>query len=175
MPPAPTRITFRPMNDGDLPLFHEWLRRAHVVEWWGDEDGQLGAEAFRERYAPRLMQADNVQPFIALADGAPLGYIQSYVAMGSGDGWWENVTDPGVRGIDQFLADGTRLGQGIGTRMVTAFVRQLFQDTTVMQVQTDPDPANARAIACYEKSGFRRVGEITTPDGAALLMTLDRP
>jgi hypothetical protein len=28
-----------------------------------------------------------------------------YVALGAGDGSWEDEIDPGVRGIDQFLAD----------------------------------------------------------------------
>jgi hypothetical protein len=42
-----------------------------------------------------------VYPFIALLDGEPIGYAQSYVALGAGDGGWEDETDPGVRGIDQ--------------------------------------------------------------------------
>ncbi len=89
-------------------------------------------------------------------------------------GWWEDETDPGVRGIDQFLADGARLGQGLGTRMVSAFVRRLFEDREVTRVQTDPDPHNARAIRCYEKVGFRALREVATPAGRALLMVVDR-
>ena len=34
-----------------------------------------------------------------MLNGEPIGYAQSYVALGSGDGWWEEETDPGVRGI----------------------------------------------------------------------------
>lgn len=48
----------------------------------------------------------------------PIGHAQSYVAMGSGDGWWEDITDPGVRGIDQSLGDEAGLGRGVGTRLV---------------------------------------------------------
>ena len=115
-----------------------------------------------------------VRPYIALENGVPIGYIQSYVAMGAGDGWWPDERDPGARGIDQFLADPGRLGRGLGTAMVRAFVSELFADPEVTRVQTDPAPANARAIRCYEKAGFRRVGEVTTPDGPALLMLCDR-
>jgi aminoglycoside 6'-N-acetyltransferase-1b len=50
----------------------------------------------------------------------------------------------------------------------------LFDDPRVTKVQTDPAPANLRAIRCYEKAGFRRVGEIVTPDGPALYMTCER-
>lgn len=59
--------------------------------------------------------------------------------------------------------------------MVRAFVEKLFEDPTTTRVQTDPSPANPRAIRCYEKAGFRRVGEVNTPDGSALLMICDRP
>jgi ribosomal protein S18 acetylase RimI-like enzyme len=114
------------------------------------------------------------RPHVALLDGTPLGYIQSYVAMGSGDGWWEDERDPGVRGIDQFLADASQLGQGLGTRMVRSFVKQLLLDPAVTLIQTDPSPTNARAIRCYQKAGFRAVAEIDTPDGRALLMHADR-
>jgi len=58
--------------------------------------------------------------------------------------------------------------------MVTAFVRKLFEDPSVTRVQTDPNPVNGRAIRCYEKAGFRIVGEIVTPDGPALLMVIEK-
>lgn len=121
-----------------------------------------------------LDEASTTRPYVVLADGEPIGYIQSYVAMGSGDGWWEDEQDPGVRGIDQFLSRADQLGQGLGTRMVRAFVEQLFADPSVTRIQTDPSPENRRAIRCYQKAGFRAVCEIDTPDGRALLMVCDR-
>ena len=53
-----------------------------------------------------------------MLNGEPIGYAQSYVALGSGDGWWEEETDPGVRGIDQSLANASQLGKGLGTKLV---------------------------------------------------------
>ena len=100
--------------------------------------------------------------YLVLGDGVPIGYIQSYVAKDSGEGWWPDEQDPGVRGIDQFLAHADQLGRGVGTAMVRAFVRRLFADPAVTRIQT-------------EKAGFRRVAEIDTPDGRALLMVCDRP
>ena len=62
------------------------------------------------------------------------------------------------------------LNQGIGRAMVRAFTDRLLANPAVSLVQTDPCPDNARAIRCYAQAGFRPVAEITTPDGAALLM-----
>ena len=162
------------MCEDDLLLLHEWILRPHVVEWWGGGDASEHFEDTKAKYLPRLQEASLVQPYIALLSSEPIGFAQSYVALGCGDGWWEEETDPGVRGTDQFLCDGAKLGQGLGTRMVAAFVRKIFEDPCVTRVQTDPDPANARAIRCYEKAGFRPVRMITTPDGSALLMVIER-
>jgi len=164
-------ISFRPLQAADLPLLHGWLARPHWTEWWGPASTPAEVEA---EYGAWIADHSQVQPHIALLDGEPFAYIQSYVAMGSGEGWWEDETDPGVRGIDQSIANAAQLGHGLGTAMVKAFVAQLFADPQVTHIQTDPDPRNARAIRCYEKAGFRAVGEVQTPDGTALLMVCER-
>jgi aminoglycoside 6'-N-acetyltransferase-1b/aminoglycoside 6'-N-acetyltransferase-2 len=163
------------MQEADIPLLHEWLQRPHVVEWWGRDHIEPSFAQTRAKYLPRVLANEGVRPYIALLGERPIGWAQSYVALGTGDGWWRDETDPGVRGMDQFLCDARMLGQGLGTRMVTAFARLLFSDRTVTRLQTDPSPENVRAIRCYEKSGFRAVKRIITPDGPALLMVQDRP
>lgn len=172
---TPGVFTFRPLREEDLPLLHDWIQRPHVRQWWGGGDAGGSLEDTRAKYLPRVRNASSIRPYIALLSGEPVGFVQSYVAMECGDGWWEDESDPGVHGTDQFLCDGDKLGQGIGSRMVAAFVRQLFEDPAVTKVQTDPHPANERAIRCYEKAGFRPVGRIWTPDGPALLMVVKRP
>ena len=146
-------------------MLRQWLLRPHVAEWWGPAES---IEELRDDYL------NSNQAFIAWLESRPIAFIQSYVVMGSGGGWWENETDPGARGIDQFLADADQLGQGIGSAMVRAFLGQLFADPAVTVVQTDPNPTNERAIRSYLKAGFRPMGEIITPDGPALLMRRER-
>ena len=155
-------------------MLHDWIHRPHVAQWWGGGEAGGNLEDTTKKYLPRLQEASSIKAYIALLSGDPIGFVQSYVALGCGDGWWEDETDPGVRGIDQFLCDGGKLGQGMGSRMVAAFVRQLFQDPAVTKVQSDPDPTNARAIRCYEKAGLHPVGTVATPDGPALLMVVER-
>lgn len=161
---------FRPLSGADLPLLHEWLNRAHVAEWW-DEQRDL-------EYVLRTFGADLGSPvirmFLTYLGAEPVGYIQVYRVLGADPQWWTEETDPGARGIDQFLANAEQLGQGLGSSMVRQFVARLFADPAVTRVQTDPSPRNARAIRAYEKAGFRRVGEVVTPDGPALLMRVER-
>lgn len=158
-------VTLRRMTPRDMPLLAHWLTRDHVVEWWGGERPTLAMVS--DIYLPRVEGKDGVTPYVALLAGRPFAYAQSYVAMGAGDGWWEDETDSGVRGIDQCIGEVELLNLGHGTRLVRALVAELFADPGVTKIQTDPSPANARAIRCYEKAGFRYARTVMTPDGPA--------
>jgi aminoglycoside 6'-N-acetyltransferase-1b/aminoglycoside 6'-N-acetyltransferase-2 len=162
------------MTERDLPMLHDWLNRPHIVEWWGGEEGRPTLGEVLTNYRPRVMAEEAVTPYIAMLGDEPIGYAQSYVALGSGDGWWEDETDPGVRGIDQSLANPMQLSKGMGTRLVRALVEMLFADPAVTQIQTDPAPNNHRAIRCYENAGFVQQRVITTPDGLAVYMVQTR-
>jgi RimJ/RimL family protein N-acetyltransferase len=155
----------------DMPLLHEWLQRPHVAEWWTPAPS---LDEVIEDFTPMTQPGYREQAYIALDGDREIGYIQSYLVKDCGDGWWEDETDPGARGIDQFLANADQLDRGLGTAMVTAFVARLFEDPAVTRIQTDPDPRNPRAIRCYEKAGFRAIKEVDTPDGRALLMIRNR-
>ncbi|WP_256080553.1 GNAT family N-acetyltransferase [Massilia sp. YIM B04103] len=161
------RFTFRRLHPADMPLLHDWLNRPHIRAWW-DEPGTL--EQVSDTFMELTGEDADTLGYIALLDGEPAGFIQSYVVMGSGGGWWEDETDPGARGIDLFLADGERLGQGLGSALLDDFCTLLFSDPAVSKVQADPTPANGRAIRSYQRAGFRDCGEVVTPDGPARLM-----
>jgi len=169
----PPAIDFSPLTDADLPLLHDWLSRPHVAEWW--PGSPTWAEVAGE-FGPAIAGRVPHQCFLALAEGVPIGFIQSYTPVGwHHEGWWLDEHDGGVRGIDQFLANAEQLGRGLGTAMVSTFVARLFADPAVTRVQTDPAPENRRAIRCYEKAGFIADREVDTPDGRALLMYCERP
>lgn len=168
-------VTLRLMTEQDLPMLYDWLNRPHIVEWWGGKSRRPSLDDVYSKYMPRLLGEVNVTPYIAMIGRVPIGYAQSYIALGCGGGWWEDETDPGVRGIDQSIADPEFLGQGIGTKLVRTLVETLFRDPLVTKIQTDPAPTNLRAIRCYQKAGFRVVRNIVTPDGPAVYMLQERP
>lgn len=165
-------LRFVALRAEHLPLLHTWLTRPHAAQWWQPTPT---VEDLYADYIAVQGTPDATRAYLVCEDDEPIGFIQCYVVMGSGGGWWEDETDPGARGIDQFLADEQRLNQGLGRRMIRAFVEQLFLDPAVTVVQTDPAPHNGRAIRCYQAAGFVAEGEVLTPDGPALLMRWRRP
>ena len=160
-------ITFRPLTAEDLLMLHEWLQRPHIRQWWKEP---TNIAELQHDYLQPIFEESSARAYVAFLEDIPIGFIQSYVVMGSGEGWWEDETDRGARGIDQFLANAKQLGQGLGSAMVLAFVDQLFKNPRVTTVQTDPSPENERAIRCYRPARFVALRKVTTPDGPALLM-----
>jgi len=163
-------FSFEPVGERHLAMLREWLQRPHVAQWWGPA-GSL--RELREDYVTSARE-NGVRAYIAHREDEPVGFIQAYVVMGAGGGWWQEESDPGARGVDQFLANASDLGRGIGTAMLREFLRRLFDDPAVTVVQTDPNPSNGRAIRSYEKAGFCAIGLVTTPDGPARLMRRER-
>jgi RimJ/RimL family protein N-acetyltransferase len=120
------------------------------------------------------MGNDCARPYIVYLDEDPFGYIQYYYASEGDPNWWPDEPGQDVIGIDQFIADENSLGKGFGTLMITQFIRYLTNHITISEIRVDPRPDNLRAICCYEKIGFRKIQNIITPDGPAIMMTLDR-
>ena len=89
-----------------------------------------------------------------MLNGEPIGYAQSYVALGSGDGWWEEETDP-VRGIDQSHNECITTGQGLGTKLVRALVELLFNDPGSPRSKRTRRRATCERSDHYEKAGLR--------------------
>lgn len=178
-------MDFRPLTEAELQMLCDWLNRPHLQTWWREEE--ITIDTVRRKYLPRIAGDAAARPFIALEGAEPIGYIQVYRADAGTLNWWPDDPGFGVLGIDQFLADGARLGQGLGTQMVRAFCDRLlgepefvaltfgeprFLRAPATEIRTDPRPDNARAIRCYEKVGFRRITDIVTPDGLAVMMVL---
>ncbi len=155
----PAAYSFRRVTPGDIDLLNTWQRLPHVLEWWGTDDA-LDAAALAD---PRVIH------WLVTYDGAPFAFIQDYTVHG-----WEghHFADlpPGSRGIDQFIGPPDMVGRGHGSAFIRLRMDALFSAGAPV-VATDPHPDNARAIAVYEKVGFRTAGPARdTPWGRILPM-----
>lgn len=131
-------------------------------------------EAVREKYLPRIKEMNDAIPYLAYLNGKPEGFIQYYSVSNGNPDWWPDEPGPGVYGIDTFISDESKLSGGLGTEMMKGFLSFLFKELMANEVRVDPRPDNLRAIRCYEKAGFKRVVQITNPDGPAIMMTVKR-
>ena len=72
------------MTEHDLAMLYEWLNRSHIVEWWGGEEARPTLADVQEQYLPSVLAQESVTPYIAMLNGEPIGYAQSYVALEAG-------------------------------------------------------------------------------------------
>jgi aminoglycoside 6'-N-acetyltransferase-1b/aminoglycoside 6'-N-acetyltransferase-2 len=161
-------FTFKPLVGEDLVMLNEWLNRPHVAARW---DGPVSLEETRQKYLLHIDSA-SVFSYIACLTDEPIGFVQSYRAGDLETPSWPTKIEAGTIGIDYFLADSSRLGQGLGSKMVLQFCQMIFADASVQKLICDPSPDNAASIACLEKAGFIKIGLIDTADGPALAMEL---
>lgn len=163
--PALSLTALRPEN---LALIEAWLQVPHVRRWYG-----ISLETELAEIAAH-MGPGPVSPFLMREHGHPIGYLQIYHA--NEDEFWNDHDLPRETfGIDLMIGKADAIGRGLGPAAIKLATRRLFQWPRVRRIHIDPDPANGSAVRAYEKAGFRPVAEITTPDGPALYMMIERP
>ena len=84
-----------------------------------------------------------------------LGMPSRTAALGSGDGWWEEETDPGVRGITGHWRMHHNWAKAWETKLVRALVELLFNDPEVTKIQTDRRRATCERSDATRKRGLR--------------------
>ena len=150
-------LAIRRMRDDldDYERMPRWLTDRRVLEFYEGRDNPLDLPRVRDKFGPHARAEDHVVPCIFEFEGRAIGYMQYYPVL---DGSEYEVEDAdGVYGVDLFIGESNFWDRGIGTRAVTLLVEYLLGEIGAVRVVIDPAVTNARAIRCYEKSGFRKV------------------
>jgi aminoglycoside 6'-N-acetyltransferase len=135
------RVVLRPLAEGDVDRIVELGAHPEVARWWRGLTPEHVSEKARG-------DDDGAVVFAVVADGEVVGMIQYF-----------EETDEEFRhaSVDLFLG-GAYHGRGLGTDTVRTMVRHLIDDRGHHRLTIDPAARNERAIRCYEKAGFKRVG-----------------
>lgn len=134
------RVVLRPLRVEDASELAALAAAPEVATWWPDlTEAELVEKAEGRR---------DSTGFAILCDGALTGLAQ-----------YHEETDPDYRhaGIDLFLG-AAHQNRGLGADAVRTIARYLIDDRGHHRLVIDPAAHNVRAIRCYEKVGFRRVG-----------------
>lgn len=145
--PPPTlrgeRVTLRPLAEEDVEWVADVIATPQVRRWWGHEslDRDANLKGLREHVAEATAFAIEV-------DGALAGWL----------GFHEE-TEPDYRsaGFD-ILLDGAHQDRGLGSEALRLALRWMIDERGHHRLTIDPDVDNARAIAAYERVGFKPVG-----------------
>ena len=137
-------ITFRRTTDDDLPLLHRWLNEPGVVEWWEGDD--VSWEGVVRDYGSG--RDDGTDHFLALLDGRPVGWIQTWSP--------DDVADS--IGIDYLIGEPADRGRGLGTEMIRTFVATELAGWR--RITADPERANVASVGALRNAGFVTEGDL---------------
>lgn len=171
-------VTFRRLTDDDLPMLHRWLNDPEVVRWWEGDD--VSWEGVVREYG--TANEEPQEHWIALVDGAPIGWIQCYA-------WADYAEEDEARahlaagvdrtaaGIDYLVADPGRRGRGLGAAMIRAFVHDVVfaEHPAWTQVSAGPYVANEASWRALARAGFRALADDVDEQGRFRIMVMDRP
>ena len=143
MSPGPTlhgeRVLLRPLEERDFGRLVEIGAEPEVARWWPRIDAEL---------AEKLAGDDSSVCLTIEYDGRVAGMIQFHE---------ENEPDFRHAGIDLLLSAAFQ-GRGLGVDAVRTVARHLIVERGHHRLVIDPAADNGRAVRCYEKVGFKRVG-----------------
>ena len=149
--------SFRPLERSDFPRLSEWLATPHVAAWWRHQHDPASVEA---DFGPIVDGEDTTEGFVVEEDGRAIGLIQRYRLDDEGD--WDRTVAVGsaprpAAGIDYLLGDESRVGQGLGPRVIDAFVVATWEGyPDLVAIVVAVQQANRRSWRALEKAGFRR-------------------
>lgn len=123
------KVLLRPVTDGDTDVLERVVREPEVAAWWSLPDGYEDMPA-------------------VVLEGEVIGAVE-----------YDEDTNPEYHraGIDIFLT-ARHHGKGPGTDTVRTPARWLVRERGHHRLTIDPAAANAAAIRCYGKVGFKPVG-----------------
>jgi aminoglycoside 6'-N-acetyltransferase len=135
-------VVLRSPAPGDVDTITAILHEPAVAPWWPRYD--------RDRVERELVTEidDDTTVYVIEVDGAVAGLIQS---------WEEAEQEYRHAGMDIAVSTAWH-GKDVAIAALRGLARHLIEDLGHHHLTIDPAAANARAIGCYEKLGYRPVG-----------------
>jgi aminoglycoside 6'-N-acetyltransferase len=159
-------VALRALTLADLALLARWLGRPHLGANWPSPQAALVDIAGQ-------IDSRDVWPFIIVGGGRPVGFLRIYAA--TDDPFWVGHKLPRETfGVDLFIGEPDALRHGHGSATLKLAAGYLLGLDGVMRLHADLGPDNTAALGAYAKAGFQRRDTITTPDGLAVYVTIDR-
>lgn len=111
---------------------------------------------------------------IAEEAGRAVGFVQLTDANDEETGYW-NDPPAGSWAIDIWLGDAADRGRGLGTEVMDAAIRRVFEQHHATSIVIDPLASNSRAIEFYRRLGFAEIDDQLLDDEKCIVMQLHRP
>ena len=152
-------FSFRRVTRSDFALLSRWLAEPHVARWWNHA---YSLEAVETDFGAAIDGLEPAEDYIALLAGEPVGLVQ-YCRFVDYPNYAAELADvypvgAGAGSIDYLLGDPDRVGRGLGSEMIKAFVTHVWQfDATTSLLVVPVNSANEASWRALLRAGFELV------------------
>src|SRR3954465_1965532 len=146
------RVAIRAMTRGAPPDVARWRSAEHVRRWF--TDGKPTVDFLEGKYGERIDGMSPTRRWVGEGNGRAVGFVQDY-RIGDYPDYAVLGPDPDAIGIDYLIGEPAWVGQGLGARMLWAWMRRArgrFPDATTYFAA--PDHRNAASVRILRKAGF---------------------
>lgn len=140
-------IAIRPYSVEDQPFLALVARRMHPGQTASPRDPATLDRFFSDLGQGKFLTKPGAQAFVATIDGQPCGFISFYPDR-------DYFTDHPRAYVDNLAVARESEGQGVG-RALLDHVERWARDHGIREVVLDVFAGNQRAIAFYERQGYR--------------------
>ncbi len=159
-------VSFRRMTYDDLSNLVRWQAAPNANEWF--HGTTLTPAAAIERYGPRIEGEVATRMWVVQIDGRDVGYLQDY-RVRDHDEYAVKTGQREAVAFDYLIGEPDLVGQGLGTRMIWEFLRDVlvadYPDAPTFLAS--PSHRNAVSLRALAKCGFTQGTWIDVPSGPA--------
>jgi len=149
-------LVVRELVESDKEKLAKWLSDPRVLEYYEGRDRPHDIEMVTKHFYNR--KNEEITGCIVEYEGKEIGYIQFYPLEEDEKIEYGYADSPEtIYGTDQFIGEVSYWNKGIGKQLVSSMIDFLMREKGADRVVMDPQSWNARAIACYEKCGMKKV------------------
>jgi aminoglycoside 6'-N-acetyltransferase len=172
MPAAPD-ISFRRLDQSDLPMLTHWLAEPHVRRFY--QKSPVLLEDVRLEYGPTICGEEPSSCHLAFCNGEPFAYLQCYRNADYPD-WARTIDVADGISVDLFIGNPTYLHRGFGRTALRAYLEQVafpfYADEK--RAYIGQDPANIAAVRCSRAAGFRPLRPFMEDGIEMLLLVINK-
>ncbi len=146
-------LTFRKVEDTDLPIIERWLRSERILKWFHDTEDWLSE--VRQRGGAFSW----IRYFIVAADDQPIGFCLWYDCFDAKEDWYTVERPNEMFSMDYLIGEDDFLGKGYGKAIVATLMKMIYEQQPNASIVVQPEPENLLSCGVLKSNGFVYDGE----------------
>lgn len=144
------KVTFRSVENSDLPLLALWLSKDYILKWYHD------ASAWLDEITARHSSFSWIHHYIVMADDVAIGFCQYYDCFDaqSLEDWYHVERRDEMFSIDYMIGDECYLGKGYGKQIVQLLTNMIKTIQSEAQIIVQPELENIASVHVLLANGY---------------------